>query len=208
MRALEFLKILAKNHSFIGGVDEAGRGPLAGPVMAAIVIMEQKDLKLLSKTEIKDSKKLTPKKREKLFTLITRNFPFGVGLASPQTIDRLNILGATFLAMKRSISDLKIKHKLSPQIIIIDGNQIIPNLSIAQKNLPRADELIPLVSAASIIAKVSRDRLITQMAELYPQYGFELHKGYGTKKHLENLKKFGPCPIHRKSFGPVKKMLI
>jgi ribonuclease HII len=201
-------KLFAR-YSLLAGLDEAGRGPLAGPVVAAVVMIKQPDLKRLDKLGLKDSKRLTAKKREEFYQLILANFPTGAGQCSPLTIDRINILQATFLAMKRALSDLS-RHAgagQTPDFLILDGNQTIPNISLKQKAIPKADDKIAVVSAASIIAKVTRDDLIEKLAVQYPQYGFEKHKGYGTKLHLEALERFGPCEIHRRSFRPVKRVL-
>ncbi len=195
--------IFIRGFKFVGGIDEAGRGPLAGPVVAACVVfgadfkINNDKLKL-----VKDSKKLSPKKREELFTVIQEEvFDFGIGICDHQTIDRINILEASFLAMKKAISNLRQK----PNFIILDGKFLIPNISIPQKAIKQADNLVFSVAAASILAKVTRDRIMLEMHEKYPSYGFDKHKGYGTKLHLEKLREFGPCPIHRYSFRPVKQ---
>lgn len=198
------LASLFETHQIIAGVDEAGRGPLAGPVFAASVAVTKKDLPLLENLGVRDSKKLTAKRREELAEIILEKFRTGIGMCSVATIDRINILEATFLAMKKSLTAMR----GNPDFLIIDGNHPIPALSIRQRAVIDADALIPLVSAASIIAKTARDRFIAELAPLYPQYGFERHKGYGTKAHLEALAQYGPCPLHRKSFGPVKRMLL
>ncbi len=197
--------IFSQGYEFIGGIDEAGRGPLAGPVVAACVIVDKNfNINHNELKSIKDSKKLTPKKREELFTLIREKFiEVGVGICDHETIDRINVLQATFLAMKKAISSLKQK----PDYIILDGGLKIPNTSYEQKNIIRGDELIFTIAAASIIAKVTRDRIMLKAHEVYPQYCFDQHKGYGTKLHLERLEKYGPCLIHRKSFRPVKKAI-
>jgi len=197
--------IFARGYKLIAGIDEAGRGPLAGPVVAACVVVSNK-LEVRSKKflDIKDSKKLSAKRREKLFNIIREEFDeVGIGICDHQTIDKINILQAAFLAMKKSIGSLREK----PDFIILDGGFKIPNMSYAQKNIIRGDESIFSIAAASIIAKVTRDRIMQEMHVLYPQYGFAQHKGYGTRLHLEQLKKHGPCPIHRKSFRPVKKLV-
>lgn len=203
MNANVLLEKLLQKYPLVAGIDEAGRGPLAGPVVAGIVAIKYEDLPALKKLGAKDSKKLSARKRESLYEQIKDNFPMGAGICSVETIDRINILQGTFLAMKRALASLKEK----PSYLIVDGGIPIPNLSTPQVAKPKADELISLVSAASIIAKVTRDRIIVELAEQYPQYGFEEHKGYGTKKHFSALEKYGPCPIHRKSFRPVKKLI-
>ena len=199
-------KLFNTGYNFIGGIDEAGRGPLAGPVVAACVVcspnfnFSNEKLGL-----IKDSKRLTAKKREELYHVIKDEFcEVGIGICDHNTIDKINVLQAAFLAMKKSIGALKQK----PEYVILDGRFFIPNISLEQKAIIRGDESIFSIAAASIIAKVARDQIMQEMHELYPQYGFAQHKGYGTKFHLETLQKYGPCPIHRKSFSPVKNLLL
>ena len=198
-------------YSFIAGLDEAGRGPLAGPVIAAAVGFDFKnketETKKLAEIGVKDSKQISANKREKMFATLMQEFPIGIGMADVSTIDSINILQATFLAMKRALTNLKRYAGEQPEFLILDGNQTIPNLSLRQKAIPKADEFVPLVSAASIIAKVTRDQLIIKLAKKYPAYGFERHKGYGTKEHMAALARHGPCPIHRRSFRPVKRAL-
>ncbi len=192
-------------YKFIGGIDEAGRGPLAGPVVAACVICD-KDFKLNNDkfNFIKDSKKLSAKRREEMFAIIQEEFcEVGIGTCSHATIDRINILQAAFLAMKKAIGALKQK----PDFVMLDGRFLIPNISLGQKVIVRGDEIVFSIAAASIIAKVTRDRIMRKMHEQYPQYGFDQHKGYGTKLHLSRLIEYGPCPIHRKSFKPVKRLV-
>ncbi|MFH1427450.1 MAG: ribonuclease HII [Patescibacteria group bacterium] len=192
-------------YKLIGAIDEAGRGPLAGPVVAACVLisdgctMKNKELK-----NIKDSKKLTAKKREELYDVILEEFDeVGIGICDQQTIDKINILQAAFLAMKKAIGSLKKK----PDYIILDGGFPIPNFSLKQKNIIKGDSKVFSIATASIIAKVTRDRIMNAMHEKYPQYSFNEHKGYGTRQHLECLRMYGPCPIHRLSFKPVKILL-
>ncbi len=198
-------KLFKAGHKFIGGIDEAGRGPLAGPVVAACVVcshdfsFDNEKLGL-----IKDSKKLTEKKREELYQVIKDEFcEVGIGICDHNTIDKINILQAAFLAMKKALGALRQK----PDFVILDGRLPIPNISLKQKSVIRGDELIFSIAAASIIAKVTRDRIMRGIHELYPQYGFARHKGYGTRFHLKILQEYGPCPIHRKSFSPVRKLL-
>lgn len=179
------------------GVDEAGRGPLAGPVFAAAVILPEN----CAIEGINDSKKLTPKKREKLFDEICSNaVSYGIGFATEGEIDSINILQATFLAMKRAVDAMTIK----PDLALVDGNRM-PDLGVETRTIIKGDALCASIAAASILAKVSRDRLLCQIDEIYPEYGFAQHKGYGTAYHLEMLKKCGPCPVHRKTF--LKKIL-
>ena len=176
----------------ICGVDEAGRGPLAGPVCAAAVILP-KDLQIPGLT---DSKKLTDKKRRELFPLIQEQaLAYGIGFATEQEIDEINILQATFLAMQRALEQLTVK----PDLALIDGNRE-KDFGIPVKTVVKGDSLSANIAAASILAKVTRDNLMQEMAETYPQYGFEIHKGYGTKAHYEGLEKAGPCEIHRMTF--------
>jgi ribonuclease HII len=193
-------KIFDENYDLIGGVDEAGRGPLAGPVVAACVVIKANITINIDLSEINDSKKLTAKKRELLFDIIKNQLvEVGVGICDHQTIDRINILQATFLAMKKAVSSLKNK----PKFLMIDGSMKLPNYSMPQQAYVNGDERIFTIAAASIIAKVTRDRIMMEMDKLYPGYGFSQHKGYGTKFHLEKLKQLGPCPIHRLSFRRV-----
>ncbi len=176
----------------ICGVDEAGRGPLAGPVCAAAVILPA-DLEIPGLT---DSKKLTDKKRRELFPVIQEKaIAYGIGFASEQEIDEINILQATFLAMQRALDQLSVK----PDLALIDGNRE-KDFGIPVKTVVKGDSLSANIAAASILAKVSRDNLMEEMAKSYPQYGFEIHKGYGTKAHYAALREFGPSPIHRMTF--------
>lgn len=195
-------KIFGQGYEVIGALDEAGRGPLAGPVVAACVIITANFSINNELQEINDSKKLTAKKRELLFELIQKHFlEVGVGVCDHKTIDRINILQASFLAMKKAISSIKNK----PRFLLIDGGIKIPNCSTPQQAIIKGDEKIFSIAAASIVAKVIRDRLMSEMDRLYPNYGFLKHKGYGTKDHLDKLRQYGPCPIHRLSFGPCLK---
>lgn len=178
--------------SMICGVDEAGRGPLAGPVCAAAVILPE-GLELPGLT---DSKKLSDKKRRELFPLIQEQaIAYGIGMASQQEIDEINILQATFLAMKRALAQLSVK----PDLALIDGNRET-DFGLPVKTVVKGDSLSANIAAASILAKVTRDDLMLEMAKIYPQYGFDVHKGYGTKAHYAALREFGPCDIHRMTF--------
>ncbi len=176
----------------ICGIDEAGRGPLAGPVCAAAVILPER----LDIPGLNDSKKLTDKKRRELFPIIEEQaIAFGLGWASQEEIDEINILQATFLAMSRAVEQLKIR----PDLALVDGN-LAPALDLPVETVVKGDSLSASIAAASVLAKVSRDDVMLRMAEEYPGYGFEVHKGYGTKAHYEALRKFGPSPIHRRTF--------
>lgn len=185
----------------IAGVDEAGRGPLAGPVVAAAVkINEYHDFF----KEINDSKKLSEKKREMLFDKIISYCHVGVGIATVEEIDKVNILNATFLAMNRALEDLK-EDKILFDKVLVDGNKLIKGYDGKQEFVIKGDAKSLSIAAASIIAKVTRDRIMLKYAEEYPEYFFEKHKGYGTKLHREILLEKGALPIHRKTF--LKKIL-
>ena len=176
----------------ICGVDEAGRGPLAGPVFAAAVILPVN----FSAPSLDDSKKLTPKKRDVLFDFITQNaVAYHIAQADEAEIERFNILGATMLAMQRAIDGLPI----NPDFALIDGNHA-PELKIPLKTIIGGDGKSAVIAAASILAKVSRDRYLIELGRLYPQYAFAKHKGYGTKLHYQMLDAYGTCPAHRESF--------
>lgn len=183
----------------IAGVDEAGRGPLAGPVVAAAVILD--DLNPIR--GLADSKKLTALRREKLYDEIrAKSLCCSIGQASVEEIDALNILQATMLAMKRAVEGLRLK----PHKVLVDGNRL-PMLSVLAEAIVKGDALVPCISAASILAKVYRDRWCTELDLQYPQYGFAVHKGYGTARHLAALREHGACPQHRRSFSPVAEVL-
>ena len=188
---------IEKGFKVICGIDEAGRGPLAGPVYAAAVILPMG----LEIDGLNDSKKLTEKKREQLFDIICEKaIAYSIGIATEQEIDDINILNATFLAMRRAVEGLSVK----PDYALIDGNQH-PGLSIPDETVVKGDGKSMSIAAASILAKVSRDRFMLKLAEKYPEYCFEKHKGYGTKLHYEMIEKYGVAPIHRRSF--LKKVL-
>ena len=182
----------SKGVSVICGVDEAGRGPLAGPVCAAAVILPA-NLELPGLT---DSKKLTDKRRRELFPMIKEKaIAYGIGFATEQEIDEINILQATFLAMERALAQLNVR----PDLALIDGNRE-KDFGIPVKTVVKGDSLSANIAAASILAKVSRDDIMMALAEEYPQYGFEIHKGYGTKAHYEALRTYGASPVHRSTF--------
>ncbi|MEP2619146.1 MAG: ribonuclease HII [Marinomonas sp.] len=184
----------------LAGTDEAGRGPLAGEVVAAAVILDPNN----PIAGLADSKKLSEKKREALFDEIQEKaLAYAIASASIEEIDELNILHASMLAMSRSIDLLSIK----PEHVLVDGNRLPPNLPCSAEAVVKGDARQAAISAASILAKVTRDRSIVEAAERYPGYGFEKHKGYPTAVHLEAIQRLGVTPIHRRSFGPVKKIL-
>lgn len=176
----------------ICGVDEAGRGPLAGPVYAAAVILPPN----LEIPGLTDSKKLSDKKRRELFPVIQEQaVAYGIGSASEQEIDEINILQATFLAMRRALAQLTV----TPDLVLIDGNRET-DFGLPVKTVVKGDSLSANIAAASVLAKVSRDDWMLEMAKQYPQFGFEIHKGYPTRAHYDALRAHGPCPIHRMSF--------
>jgi ribonuclease HII len=181
----------------IAGVDEAGRGPLAGPVVAAAVILDDRHpIKGLA-----DSKQLTAKRREKLYDEIrAKALCCSIAQASVEEIDRLNILQATMLAMQRAVAGLRLK----PHKVLVDGNRL-PPLDVLAEAIVSGDALVPAISAASILAKVTRDRELAELDQRHPAYGFAQHKGYGTAQHLQALQQHGPLPEHRRSFAPVAR---
>ncbi len=196
-------KLWGRGFECVVGLDEAGRGPLAGPVTAAAVSVSYKVHKVIKLQGINDSKKLSEKRREELYEILT-NHPdimWRVGIVDEKEIDRINILQATKLAMHRAIE------KLQPDYILIDGNFLLDGVTINQSSIIKGDAKVFSIAAASIIAKVTRDRIMLKMHEKYPEYDFQKHKGYGTMAHMAALKKFGPCDIHRKTFFPVSAMV-
>jgi ribonuclease HII len=204
MRSSKFFKAEQAAFSWdatglVAGVDEAGRGPLAGPVVAAAVILD--DLNPIS--GLADSKKLTALRREKLFDEIrAKALCCSIAEASVEEIDQLNILQATMLAMRRAVEGLRLK----PVKVLVDGNRI-PVLDVLAEAIVKGDAKVPAISAASILAKVHRDRWCAEYHQQFPQYGFAGHKGYGTAEHLRALREHGACPQHRKSFSPVTAVL-
>ena len=191
-------KALNAGYKLVCGIDEAGRGPLAGPVYAAAVILPLG----LEIEGLNDSKKISEKKREQLFEVICEKaVDYSIGIATEQEIDEINILNATFLAMHRAVEGLKTK----PDYALIDGNQYPKIPFVMEETVVKGDAKVMSIAAASILAKVSRDRFMLDKAKEYPQYQFEKHKGYGTKLHYEMLKEYGPSPIHRMTF--LKKFL-
>lgn len=190
-------KAYSKGFDIVCGVDEAGRGPLAGPVYAAAVILPLGHIV----EGVNDSKKLSEKKRDLLFDrIVDECLCYNIGIATEKEIDEINILQATFLAMRRAVDGLDLK----PDIALIDGNKK-PGLDIVEWDIIKGDSKSANIAAASILAKVSRDRYMLEISEKYPQYQFEKHKGYGTKLHYEMIEKYGISPIHRKTF--LKKIL-
>ena len=184
--------LYGKGAQVICGVDEAGRGPLVGPVCAAAVILP----KHLEIPGLNDSKKLTDKRRRELYPVIMQNaLAYGIAFADHREIDEINILQATYLAMERALLQLTIK----PDVVLIDGNRA-KDFGIPVQTVVHGDSLSANIAAASILAKVTRDNVMLEMAERYPQYKFEVHKGYGTKAHYEAITQYGPCPIHRMTF--------
>ena len=188
---------------WVCGVDEAGRGPLAGAVVAGAVVLDPEN----PITGLKDSKKLSATRREFLFEQIQlKAKAWGIGEASPVEIDEINILQATMLAMRRAIEDLTTRLGGWPDKALIDGNRC-PELPISAQAIVKGDTKEPAISAASILAKVTRDRQMMSLHELHPQYGFAQHMGYPTEAHFAALKEFGACPEHRRSFSPVRNVL-
>lgn len=181
-----------KTCNFVCGIDEAGRGPLAGPVVAAAVILPQNH----KIAYLNDSKQLSEKKREELFDkIMSEALAVGVGIVSPKRIDEINILQATYEAMRAAIHQLKIQ----PEILLNDA-VIIPEVKIPQEKIIKGDAKSLSIAAASIIAKVTRDRMMKDYHELFPEYGFNKHKGYGSKEHIQSIQQYGPSPIHRRTF--------
>jgi len=189
--------------NFLIGIDEAGRGPLAGPVVACACYIPSSEASAF--TQVNDSKKLSERKRNELFERLTHcDVLYGVGFASAQEIDRLNILQATFLAMRRAAQRFT---AVPHAVALIDGPHAVAGLSLKQQPIIDGDAKSLAIAAASIIAKVTRDRYMATIDKLYPGYHFNLHKGYGTAKHLQALRELGPCKEHRTSFAPVRNLL-
>ncbi len=185
----------------IAGVDEVGRGPLAGPVVASAVILDPDHII----SGLQDSKRLSPRKREAFFDIIMGNsIAVGVGVVGVKEIDDINILNASLKAMNKALNDMDI----NPDVIYVDGNRTVPGIEIEQYAIIKGDSLKPSIMAASIIAKVTRDKMMIEYSKKYCNYGFERHKGYGTKYHLNALKEHGPCSLHRRSFAPVRNLIL
>ena len=184
----------------ICGVDEAGRGPLAGPVVAAAVVLSPE----IEIEGLADSKKLSPARRDEVFRrIIDLGLPCAVGIIDHKTIDTINILQASLRAMRKAVMDLDPK----PDVVLVDGNILIPNLAQPQYAVVGGDRRCRAISAASVIAKVTRDRIMNRYQELYPRFSFATHKGYPTAEHLEELRRHGPCDIHRLTFRPVAELV-
>ena len=192
-------ELYTQGYQMIVGIDEAGRGPLAGPVVASAVVLNPEE-KIYG---LDDSKKLSHRRREELFSEIKAKAKVGIGQASSQEIDKYNIREATFVAMKRAVKELLPELNINPDLLLVDGNAVIPDLSVEQKSIINGDAKANSIAAASIIAKVTRDNIIFKYAEKYPEYKFKSNKGYGTADHIAALEKYGSSPIHRKSFGRV-----
>lgn len=202
----DFFKSEIYDSNLIAGIDEAGRGPLAGPVVASCAIVDPSNYP----AGINDSKKLSAKKRQEIFLEIKRKVKFGIGIVDHHIIDNINILQATKLAMFLAYEDIVAKYEIKPELLLVDGNfipfqikdhikEIIPIIKGDQKNIS--------IACASIVAKCTRDNLMSDYHIEYPNYDFKQHSGYPTKSHIEKLQKFGPCEIHRKSFEPVKGII-
>ena len=193
-------RLYEKGHTAICGVDEVGRGPLAGPVVAAAVIWP----KGMEIEGLDDSKKLSASVREEIFEQIVElGLVCSVGIIDHETIDKVNILRASLMAMRKAVMDLK----QAPDFLLVDGNYAIPNTQQAQFAIVGGDARCKSIAAASIVAKVSRDRIMDHYEALYPSFSFAVHKGYPTSAHLKELENFGPCEIHRKSFKPVARLI-
>lgn len=192
--------LFQKGCQAICGVDEVGRGPLAGPVVAAAVVLP-KNCRIEG---LDDSKKLTATQRNELFDeIVAREIPCAIGIMDHETIDKVNILRASLMAMRKAVLDLK----MAPEFILVDGTFAVPNLSQPQLAIVGGDARCQSIAAASVIAKVTRDRIMVRYQELYPSFSFGTHKGYPTPLHLKELEEHGPCEIHRKSFKPVARYL-
>jgi ribonuclease HII len=194
-------RLRLEGYKAIAGIDEAGRGPLAGPVVAAACIIPEN----VQLANLNDSKQLNAEERAALFELIvsTEGVRFGIGIVEIETIDQINILQATFIAMRKAVENLP----SLPDYLLIDGSQIPSFPNISSQALVKGDSLSVSIAAASILAKVTRDRLMEELDSKWPQYGFKQHKGYATASHIAAIEKWGPCPIHRKSFEPIKSIL-
>lgn len=201
-------QLLKKGCNLIAGIDEAGRGSWAGPLVVACVVFSAKSLENKQLKIVKDSKQISSQKREELFEIICKNcLNWSIGIVSEREIDKIGLTKTTLKAIKKALDALSLK----PDFLLIDalsGNKKELSFEISYQTFVKGDEKIFSIAAASILAKVSRDRILKKLALVYPQYGFEENKGYGTKLHQEALKKYGPCQVHRKSFKPVKDCFL
>lgn len=204
MRFLSTAKLVPTQYKIICGLDEVGRGPWAGPLVAcALVLPNPRSIK-----ECNDSKKLTAEKREKIFTRLKKKAVYGIGIVEVEELNRLNLIQATNMAMLRALEDLRNKPgSMTPEFLLIDGKDKL-RFPYPFKTIIKGDEKIKIIACASIVAKVTRDRLMKRYAKKYPQYGFALHKGYGTKQHQQAIKQYGICELHRHNFQPIKPYLF
>lgn len=199
-------KLFSKGYCCVAGVDEVGRGPWAGPVVAGVVVLDNDEglINLLLAMGVRDSKQMTEQKRERVYNFITKNTKhWAVAAVDEKVIDEINILNASKLAMRSAVEKLSCK----VDYLLIDGNHTLTDYPIDQRAIPKADTSVISVSVASVLAKVTRDRLMIALDDQYPGYGFAQHKGYGTKQHQLALQQLGPCAIHRTSFSPIKSMI-
>lgn len=197
-------KLWSRGYNVVVGVDEVGRGPLAGPVVSAACFLDNpssENLKKILNLGIKDSKKVSEKKREAIFEEV-KSFKFvkwGLGVVDEKMIDKINVLEASLLSMKKAVENLNIKNKQNA-FLLVDGRELVPDFYMSQKSIISGDAKVFSIALASIMAKVTRDRIMRLYAKKYPEYFFQKHKGYGTKLHFEAIKKYGACKIHRKTF--------
>ncbi len=195
-------------NGLVFGIDEAGRGPWCGPVVAACVCWPDYNIPQELAEQIDDSKKLSAQKREALFDeIMVSNAYVGIGIASSTEIDEKNILAATFLAMQRAVDQAKQNFQKTPDALLIDGNRLPKNLTLPAKAVIKGDHLSLSIASASIVAKVTRDKLMKELAKTYPQYGWDKNAGYGTKEHIQAIEKYGITDIHRRSYAPIKRFL-
>lgn len=192
-----------QNHGIIAGIDEAGRGPLAGPVVASCVILDRQNYPL----NLNDSKKLSKITREKIFLELKKTARFGIGIVNEDKIDEINILNATKLAMQLAFIDLCFKYQVKPDLVLVDGN-FIPQIEVKAMFVIKGDEKSLSIAAASIIAKETRDNIMKNLSLEFPHYDWHKNQAYPTKFHLKKIKEFGICRYHRKSFAPIKEVLI
>ncbi len=203
-------RLWKKGYTRVAGIDEAGRGPLAGPVVAGAVLILKKDFAKAKRIKsVKDSKQLVEKKRKEVYDNLVHNpnIKWGIGIVSEKMIDKVNIFEATKMAMIKAVRDMEKRNKIKADFLVLDG-RIRINIDRKQESIIKADSKVFSCSAASIIAKVTRDEIMVKYDKKYPEYNFKKHKGYGTKEHMDKIKKYGICPIHRKSFRPVAEFDI